>query len=81
MVWTCLPYFRFGQNHLARHRERGKKTRQTEKKKKKRGGKATSGNGQAWSSPSPEGRGEQIKIEETGSEIMRLASTTLALKG
>ena len=31
VVWTCLPFIRSGQNHLARHGERGKKTRQTEK--------------------------------------------------
>ena len=43
---------RSGQNHLARHSERRKKTRQTEK----RGGKTTSRNGQAWSSPSPRRR-------------------------
>ena len=30
VVWSCLPFIRFGQNHLARHSERGKKTRQTE---------------------------------------------------
>ena len=30
MVWSCLPFIRSGQNHLARHSERGKKTRQTE---------------------------------------------------
>ena len=30
VVWSCLPFIRSGQNHLARHRERGKKTRQTE---------------------------------------------------
>ena len=30
MVWSCLPFIRSGQNHLARHNERGKKTRQTE---------------------------------------------------
>ena len=28
VVWTCLPFIRSGQN-LARHSERGKKTRQT----------------------------------------------------
>ena len=28
--WTCLPFIRSGQNHFARHSERGKKTRQTE---------------------------------------------------
>ena len=30
MVWSCVPVIRFGQNHLARHSERGKKTRQSE---------------------------------------------------
>ena len=30
VVWTCLQFIRSGQNHLARHSERGKKTRQTE---------------------------------------------------
>ena len=25
MVWTCLPFVRSGQNHLARHSERGKR--------------------------------------------------------
>ena len=35
VVWSCLPFIRSGQNHLARHSERGTKTRQTEE----RGGK------------------------------------------
>ena len=30
MVWSCYPFIRSGQNHLARHSERRKKTRQTE---------------------------------------------------
>ena len=25
MVWSCLPFIRSGQNHLARHSERGRK--------------------------------------------------------
>ena len=29
MVWSCLPFIRSGQNHLARHNDRGKKTRRT----------------------------------------------------
>uniref|UniRef100_UPI003AF67C7D hypothetical protein n=1 Tax=Thiolapillus sp. TaxID=2017437 RepID=UPI003AF67C7D len=29
-VWTCLQFIRSGQNHLARHSERGTTTRQTE---------------------------------------------------
>ena len=49
VVWTCLPFIGSGQNHLARHSERGKKTKQT-------GRKTTSGNGQAGSSASPRGQ-------------------------
>ena len=30
LVWSCFPFIRSGQNHFARHNERGKKTRQTE---------------------------------------------------
>ena len=30
VVWSCFPFIRSGQNHLARHSEREKKTRQTE---------------------------------------------------
>ena len=32
VLWTCLPFIRSGQNNLAMHSERRKKTRQTEKK-------------------------------------------------
>ena len=52
VVWTCLPFIRSGQNHLARHSETGK----GDKADRERGGKTTSGNGQAWSSPSPRGQ-------------------------
>ena len=30
VVWSCFPFIRSGQNHLVRHSERRKKTRQTE---------------------------------------------------
>ena len=30
VVWSCLQFIRSGQNHLARHSEKGKKTWQTE---------------------------------------------------
>ena len=30
VVWSCFPFIRSGQNHLARYSERGKKTRQIE---------------------------------------------------
>ena len=29
VVWSCLPFIRSGQNHIARHSERGKKTKRT----------------------------------------------------
>ena len=61
VVWSCLLFIRSGQNHLARHCERGKKTRQT-------GGKTTSGNGQAWSSASPRG---QWKTGKNGGKWLR----------
>ena len=77
VTWSCLPFIRSGQNNLARHSERGKKTRQT----KEEVGKQTSGNGEAWSSAIPEGSGEQGKREETGCEIICGALTTLAIKG
>ena len=32
MVWSCLPFIRSDQNHLARHSERGKKTRRQGKR-------------------------------------------------
>ena len=57
VVGTCLPFVRSSQNHLARHSERGKKADTG------RGGKTTSGNGQAWSSPSPRA---QWRIEKSG---------------
>ena len=76
VTWSCLPFIRSGQNNLARHSERGKKTRQT----KEEVGKQTSGNGEAWSSAIPEGSGEQRKREETGCEIICGALTTLAVK-
>ena len=52
VVWICLPFIRSGQNHLARHSERGEE----DKADRGRGGKTTSGNGQAWSSASPRGQ-------------------------
>ena len=63
------PFIRSGQNHLAKHNERGKKTRQT-----------TSGNGQAWSSASPKG---QRRTGENGEkcEIICGAPTTFTVKG
>ena len=35
MVWSCFPFIRYGQNHLARHIERREKTRQTLRQRRK----------------------------------------------
>ena len=77
VVWSCLPFIRSGQNHLARHSERGKKTRQREEEVGRQH--------QVMERPGvcqvPEGSGEQGKMEEAGCEIICGAPTTLAVKG
>ena len=77
VVWTCLQFIRSGENHLARHSERGKKTRQTEEEV----GRQHEGMDRPGVSQVLEGSGEQGKMEETGSEIICSAPTTLAVKG
>ena len=74
MVWSCFPFSRSGQNHLARHRERGKKARQTEEEMGKQ---------QEMDRPGghiPAGSGEQRKMEKNGFEIICSAPTTLVVK-
>ena len=77
VVWSCFPSYRSSQNHLARHSERGKKTRQTEEEAGRQH--------QVMDRPGvrqvPEGSGEQGKMEETGCKIIRGAPTILAVKG
>ena len=75
--WSCLPFIRFGQNHLARHSEKGKKTRQTEEEV----GRQHQGMDRPGVRQVPEGNGEQGNIDETGCEIICGATTTLAVKG
>ena len=57
VVWWCFPFIRSGKTHLARHSERGKKTRQTEEE--------VGGQHQGMDRPGvrqvPEGSGEQGK--------------------
>ena len=65
VVWSCFPFIRSGQNHLARGKWKGEE----DKMDKGRSGKTTLGNGQAWSLASPRGQWR------TG------APTTLAVKG
>ena len=76
VVWACFPFIRSGQNHLARHRERGKETRRTKEEVGKHQGMDRPGVRQV-----PEGSGEQGKIEKTGCKIICGAPTTLVVKG
>ena len=57
VVWTCLPFIRSGQNHLARASETGKKTRQTEEEV----GRQHQGMDRPGVRQVPEGSGEQEK--------------------
>ena len=76
VIWSCLPFIRSGQNHLARHSKRGKKARQTEEEVER--------HHQGMDRPGvrkvTEGSGEQRKMEETGCEIIGGAPTTLAVR-
>ena len=77
VVWSCFPFIRPGQNHFARHSERGKKTRQREEEV----GRQHQGMDRPGVRKVPEGNGEHGKMEETGCEIICGAPTTLAVKG
>ena len=78
VVWSCLPFTKSGQNHLARHSERAKKTRQA----KEEVGRQHKGMDRLGVRQVPEGNGEQRKMEETGCKIICDApTTTLAVKG
>ena len=77
MVWSCFPFIGSGQNHLARHSERGKKTRQT----KEEVGRQHQGMDRPGLRQVPEGSGEQGKMEKTGCKIICGAPMTLAVKG
>ena len=76
VVWTCLPFIRFCQNHLARYSEGGKKTRQTEKEV----GRQHQEMVRPGVRQVPEGSGEHRKIEETGCEVICGAPTTSTVK-
>ena len=73
VVWSCLPFIRSGQNHLARHNERGEEGEEV--------GRQHQGINRPGVRQVPEGSGEQGKMEETGYEIIRGAPTTLNVKG
>ena len=75
-VWSCCLFIRSGQKHLARHSERGKKTKQTEEEV----GRQHQGMDRPGIRQVPEGSGEQRKIEKTGCKIIYGTRTTLAVK-
>ena len=77
MVRSCFPFIRSGQNHLARHSEREKKTRQTEEEV----GKQHQEMDRPGVRQVPEGNGEQRKKEKSGCKIICGAPTTLVVKG
>ena len=68
---------RSGQNHLVRHCETGKKTKQIEEEV----GRQHQGMGRPGVRLVPEGSGEQRKMVKTGCEIIYGALKTLAVKG
>ena len=76
VVWTCLLFIRSGQNHLARHSERGKRTRQEAEEV----GRQHQEMDRPGVQQVPEGIEEQGKMEETGCKIICGAPTALALK-
>ena len=77
VVWSCLPFIRSGQNHLAKHSERGKKTRQIEEEV----GRQHQRMDRPGVRQVPEDSGEQGKMEETDCEIICGTPTTLMVKG
>ena len=77
MIWSSFPFIRSGQNHLARHSERGKKTRQTEEEV----GRQHQGMDRPGVRQAPEGSEEQGKMEKTCCKIICGVPTTLAVKG
>ena len=72
-----FPFIRSGQNHLARHSERGKKTRRT----KEEVGRQHQGMDRPGVRQVPEGSRELGKMEKTGCKIICGAPTALAVKG
>ena len=77
VVWSCLLCIRSGQNHLARHSERGMKTRQTEEEV----GRQHQGMDRPGVRQVPESSVEHGKTEQTGCEIICGAPLNSRLRG
>ena len=71
------PFIRSGQNHLARHSERRKKTRQAKEEVVRQ----HQGIDRLGVRYVPEGSEEQRKMEEAGCEVICGAPTTPEVKG
>ena len=69
-VCVCVRFIRSGQNHLARHSERGKKTRWT----KKEVGRQHQGMDRPGVRQGPEGSGEQGKMVAKSSVVPKRPS-------
>ena len=76
VAWSCFLFITSGQNHLAKHSERGKKTGQEEEEM----GRQHQGMDRPGVRQVSEGSGEQGKMEETGCEIICDAQTIVAVK-
>ena len=76
VVWSCLPFIRSGQNHLARHNERGKETRQ--RKRWEDNMREWTGLEFARSQRAVENRGKWRKLVAKSSVV---PPTTFAVKG
>ena len=76
VVWLCLPFIRSGQNHLARHSERRKKTRQTEEEV----GRQHEGIDWSGVRQVPEGSGEQGKMEKIVAKSSMVPQRPLRLR-
>ena len=72
VIWTRLPFTRSGQNHLARHSEKGEDKRHTEKEM----GRQHEGMDMPGVRKVQEGSEEQKKMETTGCD-----TTTPVVRG
>ena len=77
VVWSCRPFHQVWPKPSCKAQWKGEE----DKADRGRGGKTTSGNGQAWSSASPRGQWRTEKMEKTGCKIICGAPTNLAAKG
>ena len=78
VVWTCVLFIRSGQNHLARHSEKGKKTRQTGRQRKRWEDNIREWTGLEFTKSQ---RAVKSRLAETGCKIICGAPTTLTVKG